>query len=562
MNNSDTAAPPPPESERQPVSLEALEGIFSAANRSNQPGLVVGISHRGRSIYRRGFGLASLEYGIANTPETRMRIASVSKQFTCFGALLLAEEGKLDLDAPVDKLLPELPRLEGYPTLRQFMTHTSGLHDSWDMHFMARGLVAPGPGIELRSARRQTAVNFAPGQSQLYSNTGYGLLSIAIERASGMSFEKFMKTRVFEPLGMRDTESIPSDFMIVPRLATMHQLLPDGSWRRGIGSSEDNQGAGAGVSTVDDLLCWLAQLRGHQRKVGSDRTWQAMTEVVTLANGFRTAYACGLVRNQYRGVEVMHHGGSLIGVASQLITVPAHELDIAIIGNCELFNPVELANQVIDLVLGDALTEARPAFADSEGLSHLFGTRWHSPTGMLIGFEDVGGKLGFSFFHSPPIPMLERHGDELRLGGGGAGPYVLKLSELAPAADGTAREELTMFDAGTAIRFKRLPAQRPSSLEAGKDLIGSYRVADLDATARVEAEGEQLLLHIDTNVGTRSSVLEALSDHVFGVAVRDPVFPARYAMTVDRSRTGRPAFELDGGRTRHVRFEPIDAPRG
>src|ERR1700712_1498519 len=107
--------------------VAALDDVFQAVNRSDAPGVVVGVALHGKPVYRKAFGLASIEHGVANTPWTRMRIGSTSKHFTCLAALLLVEDGKLDLDAGVRTWLPELPEMTEEPTLRQFMTHTSGL---------------------------------------------------------------------------------------------------------------------------------------------------------------------------------------------------------------------------------------------------------------------------------------------------------------------------------------------------------------------------------------------------------------------------------------------------
>jgi CubicO group peptidase (beta-lactamase class C family) len=539
-----------------------LDAIFQAVNRSDAPGAVVGVTQHGRVLYRKGFGLSSVEHGTANTPATRMRIASISKQFTCLAVLLLVEEGKLDLDSDVHALIPELPKLEGYPTLRQLMAHAGGMHDISDLGFIARGVVDPGPNYVLRGLAHQTGINFAPGQGQLYCNTGYHLLSFAIERASGKPFEVFMKERVFTPLGMLDTDSIPSDFQIVPGLATMHQAMPDGSWRRGFSPGEEGKGEGAMVSTVGDLLAWLAHLRAPAKTVGTDATWRTMLEPARLANGTVTDYACGVIVKRYRGVETIQHGGSLLGLLTQLVTVPSHGLDIAVLANCDRVNPVELANQVIEAVIGEAALEPKPKTATSTDLKHLAGTRYESESGWFIGFDDLGGLLGFSFFNSPPFPGLEEHGDTLSLGGGGAGPFVFRKADLAADAQGEAPRKLTLTDAGYPVHLTKVAMPPPSTLEVGRTLVGRYAVADLDASARVEIEaGDVLALHIDTPQGARSATLEVLAPRVFGMLVRDALYPARYTLRIDdraSSRSGRHGMTLQTGRSRNIRFEPVD----
>src|SRR5476651_2357655 len=150
--------------------ISAFDDVFSEFNRSDAPGLVVGISQYGKGLYRRGFGLACLELGVANTPSTRMRIASASKHFTCIAALLLAEEGKLDIDASIRSYVPELPILAGEPTLRQLMTHTGGYRCYLDLHMLGNGGAAMEKGRALNYQLQQHDVNFAPGERMMYCN--------------------------------------------------------------------------------------------------------------------------------------------------------------------------------------------------------------------------------------------------------------------------------------------------------------------------------------------------------------------------------------------------------
>src|SRR5580700_367029 len=114
---------------------EQLDALFAPWNRTDEPGLVVGVVKDGALIYRRGFGMASLEHAVANTPKTRMRIGSTSKHFTCLLALLLAEEGKLDVDAAIPTYIPELTGPGGDPTLRQLMQHRGGSRCYLDIGF-------------------------------------------------------------------------------------------------------------------------------------------------------------------------------------------------------------------------------------------------------------------------------------------------------------------------------------------------------------------------------------------------------------------------------------------
>ena len=548
--NAMNAAPIPPK-----TGAAALDAIFESVNRADGPGLVVGVAHQGELLYRRGFGLASIEHGVANTPRTRMRLASITKHFTCLAAFVLAEEGKLDLDAPANKILPELPALQGMPTLRQFMTHTSGYRCFMDMAYVS-GMAKLDKGWGLAMQFRQTDVNFAPGDSQLYNNGGYELLSEAIARASGKSFEQFMLERIFEPLGMVDTQSVPNDMMIVPGIATFHAMGPDGSWQRGITPIDDNRGAGAIVTTVDDMLRWLAHLRGPEHLVGSDATWQQMLTVATLNNGQVTPYACGLNRQLYRGVEVIQHGGGLNGVGTQMVTVPAHQLDIIVMTNGAMFNPVQAGWDIIDALLGEHLVGTAVAMAKSEPYPHLFGARYHGSSGMLYGFGDAGGMLGLSFLSSPPFPILRDRGEVIgfRMEEAGLGPIEFRVADLAPGPDGGAPEELAVTDTGNIERLKLLPATGPTLAEASQPLMGRYRCHDLNADALIAVEGEQLLLRIFGTLAGRAFTIQPYSDAAFGLTALDPMMPGFHALTVEMPGAQVESFRVSSGRARRLQF--------
>ena len=142
---------------------ERLDALFAPWDRTDEPGLVVGVAKDGEVIYRRGFGMASLETAVANAPKTRMRIGSISKHFTCLLALLLAEDGKLDLDQPIRAYIPELAGPGGEPTLRQLMQHRGGSRCYLDIGFIGHGMSVPPLGRALAIQQRQSGRNFTPG---------------------------------------------------------------------------------------------------------------------------------------------------------------------------------------------------------------------------------------------------------------------------------------------------------------------------------------------------------------------------------------------------------------
>jgi CubicO group peptidase (beta-lactamase class C family) len=537
------------------TTTQKLDEIFKDVNRSDAPGLVVGVSQRGETLYRRAFGLASVELGVANTPWTRIRIGSTSKHFTSLAALLLAEEGKLDIDAGVRTYLPELPDLRPEATLRQLMSHTSGYRCYLDVSFLSDGMAIKPKGSALAAQVRQTAVNFPPGERMIYCNGGYHLLSLIIERVSGVAFEQFLKDRIFDPLGMLDTSSVPSDFSVERGVASLYLPLPQGGYRRGIFPTEEVRGEGAMISTIDDMLLWLKHMRGP-KKVGSDASWAQMLTMTTLNNGLVNPYGLGLMRHDYRGVEVIHHGGGVVGGATQMITVPSHELDIIIITNGALMAPGDAAHKVIDAVLGDKVLAAAKKLPASKRFKPMVGTRYHAKaSGLQFGFVEADGKLAISVFNSQGLPLLRLDFEDVAIG-----PLVVDAA--AMATSGEAPAKLVISEGGNAETFVKLPAKAPSLKAAGQPLVGRYRAPDLDAEAEVTLSGDKLELKVHGKMGLNLMELEPFSNDVFGWKVPDAMLPLRGSLSVERKGGTVKGFRIDTSRSRHVWFERLADRQG
>jgi CubicO group peptidase (beta-lactamase class C family) len=541
----------------------AIDALFAGLQRDDTPGAVVGVAQHGQAVYRRGFGMASLEHGVANAPATRMRIGSSSKQFTCLAAFLLADDGLLDIDAAIGRYIPELPPLQGRPTLRQLMQHTGGLRDYLDLGTSAAGLAMQAPGSALAAQLRQTEVNFPPGAGQIYCNGGYHLLSVAIARAAGMPFEQVLKERIFDPLGLHDTASEPSDMRLIPRMATQHVPAvgggATGGWQRGIFPTEEVRGEGAMVSTVDDMLAWLAELRGPHR-LGSDHIWQQMLQTAVLANGLHSSYACGLWRRMHRGIEIVYHSGNVYGGACQLLSAPAHALDVVVITNGALVNPVALSTQIVEALLPGHLRGQPTRMAGNRRFRHLAGVRYASPDGLVIGFDNVGDKLGISLQTSGAAPILRDEGRSLCVAfeDVAIGPFELAVADLAAGSDGKARRMLPVRESGQVSTYRRLPARAPATAVVGMGLLGAYHSVDLDADGLVEFDADgALTLTFSGPAGSRRHTLTALSADVFAVLAQDERMPDRWALTVLREAGGVTGFRFSTGRTRRLLFSRV-----
>lgn len=184
-----------------------VDQLFATWDKPESPGAAIAVIKDGVVVYKRGYGSANLEYNVPITPQTVFHVASVSKQFTAFAIALLAHQGKLSLDDDIRKHLPEVPDFGKKITIRHLIHHTSGLRDQWTLLGMAGWRLDDVITKEhiLKMVRHQKELNFDPGAENLYSNTGYTLLAVIVERVSGQSFRDYTDANIFKPLGMTNT---------------------------------------------------------------------------------------------------------------------------------------------------------------------------------------------------------------------------------------------------------------------------------------------------------------------------------------------------------------------
>jgi len=532
--------------------IKQLDTLFERFNKGDEPGLVVGVAHRGEIVYRRGFGLASLEHGVINTPATRLRIGSTSKHFTCLAALLLAEDGKLDIDAGIRTYLPELPLLAGDPTLRQLMTHTGGYRCYLDLTLLAQGVATLPRGGALAAEVRQRDVNFPPGERMIYCNGGYHLLSLAIQRVSGISFETFLKERIFNVMGMVDTESVADDMQIRPRMATQHVPDGKGGFMRGLFPTWEVLGEGGIVSTVDDMLLWLAHLRGPKR-LGSESIWRQMLTKPRYSSGAEGVYALGLMRTPHRDVELLHHAGGVFGGACQMLTVEQHALDVIILTNGAAANPAELATQVVDIVLGESILGAEPAApmqtAEYETLLGKYHSR-ESGAYCVIGDYDGQVKASFHNVKQMPLPLIETAAG-LRVDDGAGGALLIK-PRTSPAEGRVSAIELV--DCGHAETLERLPDNAPPFSDASAGLAGTYHSGDAAARATIAVADDELTMTMEGVAGSVVYRLEPVGHDVFTFDPAGQLAVMRGVLKVERSGKDVTRFRIDTTRTRNLSF--------
>ena len=283
-----------------------VDALFAAYDKPDSPGCALGVVKQGALVYKRGYGMADLHHDIPITANSVFHVASLSKQFTAAAIVLLAIDGKLTLDDPVKKHLPEFPEFAAGPvTLRHLIHHTSGLRDQWMLLILSGWRLGEDVVRDedvMHLVNRQRDLNFAPGAEMLYSNTGYTVLAQVVKRVSGKSLREFTTERIFTPLVMKQTFFRDNHREVVKGLAFGFLQRMSG----GFGQADpdfDTTGASSLMTTVEDMARWDAELR--LPKVLGDRWRSQMEEPFTLTNGEKTAYRFGLISGTHRGRKVL-----------------------------------------------------------------------------------------------------------------------------------------------------------------------------------------------------------------------------------------------------------------
>src|SRR5471032_1997772 len=319
----------------QPVNVDAL---FAKWNNKDSPGCAVAVIEDGKVIYERGFGMADLEHDAPILPTTPFHVASMSKQFTAFAIHLLAQDGKLSLDDDIRKYLPELHDFGQAITIRHLLHHTSGLRDQWGLLGLAGwrldDVITEDDIFGLLV--RQTALNFAPGMEELYSNTGYTLLGMIVKRVSGEPLQVFAQKRIFGPLNMTHTQFHDTYGALIKGRALSYNPLSQGGYGY-VALSYSNVGSTSLSTTVEDLALWDQNF--YDGKVGGKAVVAAMQTRGELASGKTIDYASGLELRSYRGLQTVEHGGADAGFRSNLLRFPEQHLSVVILANAGDVDP-------------------------------------------------------------------------------------------------------------------------------------------------------------------------------------------------------------------------------
>jgi CubicO group peptidase (beta-lactamase class C family) len=516
-----------------------VDAVFARWDHTNTPGCALGISQNGHTVYERGYGMAELQYGLAITPQSIFHVASISKQFTAFAVALLAHDGKLSLDGDIRKYLPEIPDYGTVITVRQLMHHVSGLRDQWQLLGYA-GWRFPEDLITeqdvLNIVRRQKRLNFTPQSEWLYSNTGFTLLAVIVQRVSGQSLRDFAQQRIFAPLGMTHTHFHDDHAMIVPGRTSAYVPQATG-WKISI-PDFDTYGATSLFTTTGDLLIWMNNL--DHPTVGTAQLVTEAQKSAVLSDGTLANYGYGLSLGTYRGLVAIGHGGADAGYRAQVERYPERGLSIAVLCNAGTAAPNVMLRRVADAVLGTSVSadvvtaDPEPQHVSADVLARWVGTYRDTVSQSVLRILQSGDTL-----RQANGPRLIPTSDTTLRLAGGATTYVLRLN--GGRVVGLRQLPKTL----RSIEYRREPSRAP-----GRDSLAAY------AGTYYSEE-----LDVRYTLAVRDSVL-AVEFRKINDASMTMVFPdgflSTFGATIVFTRDAKQritGFTLTDGRVRGVRFD-------
>lgn len=500
--------------------------------REKGPGGVVGVAVDGKVVYAKGFGLASLEHGVPLTPDSVIDVGSVSKQFTAMCVLLLEEEGKLKTSDDIRKYVPEIPTFGQTVTIDQMLHMRSGLRDYltiWSLEGW-NGVDERDDDDLIATMAKQQGLNFTPGSSFLYCNTGYALLATVVRRVTGQSLARYAKEHIFAPLGM-DSTRFDSDPAAVPHRATSY-VRGLGGWQP-LASVLDIVGDGGVLTTVADLAKWHGCLLSNQLgKKDPALVRKLMTPGGTAGE---TQYACGLVVDALEGVARVGHNGNWLGFNAATMLFPESKVSVFALGTDGSNECSRIADAVAREVLGIQSPEKESleqVELKPEDLERFAGS-YSLPDGRMLTIRLNDATLTLQVEGQPAFPLLAASKTKVFI----RSPRVVVTFPEGPSG------EIVLTQGGAVLPLVRVEPFEPTTgqLEAWS---GTYESREIDL--RLTLRAEQGRVRIETDKGTSFLARLASSDRLVASV-------GTVTLVVDAQGKTR-GLTFDAGRATGLRF--------
>jgi CubicO group peptidase (beta-lactamase class C family) len=352
-----------------------IEEAVALYVKDDTPGMALLIGEKGKIVYEGGFGLSDMEARIPMTTDKAFIIASVSKQFTTMAIMMLKERGLLDYEDTIERFFPDFPPYTKKVTIRNLMTHTSGIKEYFDDDFckIANQMGdAMTQDTILEMIKGFGDLEFEPDTNFSYCNSAYVMLGSIIEQVSKKTFAEFLKENIFDPLGMNNTVVGVSPNQKVANLTPGYMLTENGQFKRtpfdmaAIGWADGNL-----ISTVEDLFIWHNAL--YTEKLVKKETFKEAITSHVLKDGSKTGYGCGWFLNNRRGLKETWHTGGTVGYISRFSRFIDEDVAIIMLTNYEGIKRDDVFGKIVDIYLEDRLQPINFIELDEDKLAEKAG---------------------------------------------------------------------------------------------------------------------------------------------------------------------------------------------
>ncbi|MEW5798878.1 MAG: serine hydrolase domain-containing protein [Bacteroidota bacterium] len=335
---------------------QSVDEIMKEFNATNVPGASVLVMKNDSVIFKKAYGYADVTDGRPVTTTTNFRLASITKQFTAMSIILLAERGQLSFEDRISKFFSDFPQYGKEITVRHLLTHTSGLVDY-------ESLIPDSQTVQvldadcLRLMHDVDTLYFPAGTKYQYSNTGYALLALIVEKISGMRFADFLKKNIFDVVGMPTSVAFENGISTVANRAYGHSRTDSGWIQTDQSNTSAVLGDGGIYSNVEEMSSWISALWNY--KLIPQQTQHLAWSSALLNNGTAIDYGFGWHLETYSGIRHPHHGGSTRGFRNHILVFPEQRLLVIVLTNRNEGEPIHLAHAIANLFLEKSKREIR-----------------------------------------------------------------------------------------------------------------------------------------------------------------------------------------------------------
>lgn len=387
----------------QAAITQQLDATVSGFYKADEPGASVIVIKDGKPLLRKAYGMASLAGKRVMQADDVFRLGSITKQFTAVSILLLVEEGKISLSDTVQKILPDYPDSGKKITVEHLLTHTSGIPNYTSKPNFRAGSGKDMTVEQMLDSFKNDALEFEPGSTWNYSNSGYFLLGAIIEKISGDSYAKFVEKRLFVPLGMKNSSYEGHERSQQSR-AEGHSKKPEGFGASDQLSMSQPYAAGSLTSTVDDMAVWDAAISAG--KLLKADSWKRAFTAYTLSKGQSSNYGLGWSVGNLEGSPMLAHGGGINGFSTYALRLPQEKVYVAVLTNADggLAAPEMVASRLAAAAIGKPIPDFKAITLDSKALDRYVGV-YKIDDKNRRNFVREGDKLIMSRTNGPSTPL-------------------------------------------------------------------------------------------------------------------------------------------------------------